>query len=171
MKQYSTYSYDPLIGAEIMSLMGLDPAKLDIPRIAAQVHTVIKYFADRPDRRTHILKVMMKPGEKLDNLWTYVQLQKEKTLQLAVLDPNDFEPDVASEIVSGHITIDKKNRIKDSIKQHQERERQKEQLRQERRTETIEKKQVKEALPKEKLDLYSQTLSALDAIDNKLSIY
>lgn len=165
----SPTQYDPLDGAEIMSLIGFDPGRLTIPRIAAQVQDIIKHFTKTPDYRMKILKVMMKSGDKLDNLWTYVQLQKEKEAQLSILRPDDFEQDVAAEIVSGHITLDKKQRIRDSIKQRRENAKQKEQDDIIHRREKREEKKVQEALPTEKLDLYSSALDELDVIDNQLS--
>jgi len=51
----------------------------------------------------------------MDLLWTYVELAKEKKAHLAKLDPVDFESDVAQEIVSGHITTEKVDRVKADI--------------------------------------------------------
>lgn len=170
MKQYSTYNYDPLEGAEVMTLMGLDPARLSIPRIAAQVREVVTFFAGKTDRRSQILKQMMKSGDKLDNLWTYVQLQKEKASKLETLNPEDFEPDVAAQIVSGHLTLDKKSRIREDIKNRKEAAKNKELNRQEKRQDTIQQKKVEEALPDNKLDFYSGILDELDSIDSQLGI-
>lgn len=171
MKTITPANFDPLEGAEIMTLMGLDPARMSIPRVAAQFEDILRHFAGSPDKRQTILKVMMKSGDKLDNLWTYVQLQKEKQAKLQNFNPEDFEPDVAKEIVSGHITIDKKQRIRESIKKRRETQKHKEQEQQARKQERKEEKAVTAATLDEKLDFYSSQLDELDALDNQLTNY
>lgn len=171
MNQISPTQYDPLDGAEIMSLMGLDPGRMAIPRVAAQFQDIVKHFSKSPDYRMKILKVMMKSGDKLDNLWTYVQLAKEKEAKLAVLHPDDFEQDVAQEIVDGHLTIKSKDKVRLDIKSRREQAKQKDLDANLQRLERRADKKVQEALSPEKLDLYENTLKELDNIDSQINLY
>lgn len=175
-KQFSFLNFDPIIGTDIMNLVGADATKLAVPSFFKRVSDIVAYFGSKPDYRYQILKLLSsKPllytefntkGDKVDSLWTYVQLQNEKAAKLKEFEPKDFGEDVAKEIVSGHLTIDKKKRINQDI------ENQKTLLEKRSVTAQNEQKEGKAmdgvmALPK--LTRYQQTLRELEILDKELS--
>jgi len=163
--------FDPIYNADVMSAMGIDPNHLQNAGIYGRVKDVLDYFQGRKNPRQEILKLIStKTGNPLDTVWTYVQLQKEKQARLAKLNPEDFEPDVAEEIVAGHITIAKKQRIRKDIQQRKEKLAQQKAQQQNQKLEQ-KKDNIIEGLSSEKLDIYSQVLDEIDSYDKELDFY
>lgn len=108
---------DPLIGTEIMELLGVPPYALDDPKQFKQVHEIVSYFQGRPDYRHRLLSLVQKrpKSDKLDTVWTWLQLQKEREDKIASLNPNLFAPDIAEEIVNGYLTKDAIKRVRENL--------------------------------------------------------
>lgn len=163
--------FDPIFNADIISAMGVDPNQLQNASIAGRVKTILDYYKGNPNARMEVLRVVSKrPGNPLETVWTYVQLQREKQAKLQTLDPQDFEPDVAQEIVSGHMTIAKKNRVLADIKARKESAARKQKQAAEKAEETKTKNMLN-SLSEQKLDQYEQVIKEIDSYDKELSLY
>jgi hypothetical protein len=164
-------NYDPIIGADIMSMLSVSGEKLDSPYTFGRVREITEYFSSKRDYKYEVLKVLsskIAQDDKLQALWSYVQLQKQKHAKLKDFDPNDFENDVVSELNTGYLTLEKKKRISDDIKRRKEIIIQKEQTQQEKNQEKKQQNLIGE-LSKDKLDLYSNTLDEIDQLDLALN--
>lgn len=116
MKHFNYSGINPLLLAELSELLSLEPNDIDNPRRFNQLKDIAEHYSDSPTLRRDVLRVLNgKSGDRMDLLWTYVELEKAKKVQLAKLDPVDFDPDVAEEIVSGHVTTEKVDRVKADI--------------------------------------------------------
>lgn len=168
-KQVNFTGLDPLKITEVMNLIGMETHYLAIPRYYNQLKDIVNYFAESPNLRYDILKVISnKQGNKFDVLWTYVELQKEKAAKVQVLDPEDFESNIAEEIVAGHVTKSNRSQLSEVIrKKKEELERKKE----EAKFQTSKDKAVEKIFDETKLDLYANTLRELEAIEQELSAY
>lgn len=164
--------FDPLIGTEIMDLVGADATKLSIPQVYKKISEIINYFGPQANYRLQILKVLdsrmarNSRGDNIDALWIYIQLQKEKEVKLKELDPKDFEEDIAKDIVKGHIPLEKKKRINTDIQKA------KELLEKRLRDSQFNVKQgeaMNEVMDASKIKKYENTLQEIDKIDSQLS--
>jgi hypothetical protein len=141
------FDFDPLVSADIMHALGVDASQLANAHFYTRIKEVVDYFKNSPNPRRDILRVVQKKsGNPLDLTWTYVQLQREKERQIAKLNPEDFEVDVAAEIVRGHITKDKRERVKKDIKE----------------------RMIDNIVGSTKLDVYSSALQEIDKLDKAL---
>lgn len=162
-------NFDPTIEASILQVLGLDPNSLSNGYIYNRAKDVVKYFSSKPNPRAEVLKLIArKNGNPLDVAWTYVQLQKEKEAMLSKLNPEDFEPDVAAEIVSKHITIEKKQRVREDIKK--QKELLKKQKAEQELTQANQEK-VHQIFSETKLDYYDEVFNEIDRFDKELSYY
>ena len=72
-------SNNPLEGAEIIDMVGVNPDNLAIPTNWNKMQNIIKFFNNVEDKHMVIRSVIgNKPNEnRLNILWEYVQLRKE----------------------------------------------------------------------------------------------
>jgi len=114
---FSSLSTSTEEGAEIMTLLGLAHYDLDNPRKFSMAKDITSYFNGKPDARSQILKILSKGmgQDKLDIIWTFVELQKEKERAIKELDPDHFEEDIVEQIKTGILTKDNIARIKKDI--------------------------------------------------------
>lgn len=104
---------DPVEGAEVMNLLGVSGDDLNIPGKYSKIKDVISYFKGRRDTRYMILKTISgKHGEKLDILWTWVQLQQEKEKRISKLNPTDFTEDIQKELEQKILTKENLDTVK-----------------------------------------------------------
>lgn len=144
--------------AAIIDALGVDETHLANAKVYGRVKAVVDYYLHRPNARMEVLQLVAKqPGKGLDTVWNYVQIQREKSYLLAQMLPEDFEPDVAAEIVAGHLTTQKKELI---------------------RVDIAKQKQLPPNPPAEglslspgKLELYDKLLNRLDSFDKELALY
>lgn len=161
-------SFDPLIGTEIIDLLGMSDYEVENPKKYQQLRDVVSHFQADDNRRYSILKILNgKHGDKLDVLWTYVQLQNEKTRKLQTLNTEDFEPDVAAELTKGYITKDKIKTVKDDIAAR------KKELQRKQAEESRFDKQVESTVGKalKDLEVTDDTLTEIELINNDLEYY
>ena len=161
--------YDPIIGADIMNITGVGGEKMDIAPISAKLHEIVEYFSGK-DYKSEVLRVMVTGGDKFENLWNYVQLKKQKDSKLKEFDLKDFEPDIAEDIINGHLPIVKKQRLKEDLEKRKKLLEQKERQQGEQQVDK-KKDDLIEQLSKNKIDLYSKTLEEVNDIDLQLNYY
>jgi len=102
--------------ADMMTLLGLAHYDLDNPRKFAMFQDVTKHFGSIPNWREKMLRILSKGyGDKLDNVWTYVELQNEKARAIQQLDPSQFAEDIEEQIKTGILTQENIKRIKKDI--------------------------------------------------------
>ena len=97
---------DPVEGPEIMNLLSIPTHSLEDPRSFNRIREVVEYFQGKPDRIQSILKIISaRPGDdKLDVVWTYIQLRKEMAKKIQELNPQDFTENIQEEIKQEYIT-------------------------------------------------------------------
>lgn len=160
--------FDPIIGSEIIELLGLADYEVNNPKKYQQLKDVVDYYATDDNRRFSILKLLAgKQGEKLDIVWTYVELQREKQAKVQSLNPQDFEKDVAEEITKGYVTKDNIKKVKDDIQKRKEelKKKQLEEERYERKVDSAMDKAFKD------LEVTNDTLTDIELINNELDFY
>lgn len=164
--------FDPLVGSEIMNLMGADASKLGIPQSYKRIQDIVQFFGGMKDYRYQILRVLDSRaarntrGDNMEALWMFVQLQREKEAAIKELNPQDFETDIAQDIVAGHIPLEKKQRISADIEKHKG-------LVQKREAERLatgkEALAMVDVLTIPKLTKYEKTLETIEQLDRELS--
>lgn len=160
------------IGTSIIHAMGLDPSHLSNANIYSKVKEVVQFFERASNPRMEVLKLLSrKNGDPLDIAWTYVQLKKEKQALINKLNPQDFEPDIAEEIVSGHLTIESKRRVRDDIAKQQTMLAKQKEAAEKSQQEHKESSLLENAMPPAKIDFYQDTLNELDRFDHELEYY
>lgn len=168
------YDFDIKLGATVMEVLGIDPGHLANARFYQQVKDIIDFYKPSKNPRGEMLGIMSrKNGKPLDILWTYVQLQKEKSKQLQKLTPDDFDKEIADELNQGYLTRKKQERIKASVearKLAREKKKQQNQDRADKTKETNQKKTLAELID-DKLDVYGETIAAIENIDKQLDFY
>jgi hypothetical protein len=84
MDEFSRLQVDPLEGTEIMEQLGTQTYDLMIPQKFNKLRDVIQFFQGKEDRRYIINQlVASKPiSNKLDHVWSYVQLRKDHNAAL-----------------------------------------------------------------------------------------
>ena len=77
---FTDLNVDPVVGAEIMNLLSFNIDDLHDNVKFSQLKDVVRFLAPYEDRKWHIMKLTAgKVGlEKLDNVWSWVKLQREK---------------------------------------------------------------------------------------------
>lgn len=113
---------------ELMNLIGMSPRELDIPSRFARFQEVVGYFNQFKNPRSKILNLVFKhpSADKLETLWGYVKLEKEKRDIIHSLDPDEFDAAIKSELERGLLTLDKQKRIRDDIARREVEEKDKE---------------------------------------------
>lgn len=152
---------------DIIFLLGLSEYDLDNNRKYNQLQEVADYFANDPNPRYQILKILNKKhnSDKLDSVWQYVSLKKERVEKLAKLDPKAFERDIEQELKQGLLShTSKKKIISDVDKRIKELEKQK-------RIEINEQKKINSATALLDITPIADTLNDINLIDKALNFY
>lgn len=162
---------DPIESAEIMELLSAYPIDMVTPGNMAKLQKVVTHFQGMKDKRYQILKLLNgKPTDnKMEVLYTFVQLQQAKKEKISQLDPQDFEPDIVEELAKGYLSKDKRNVLKQDLERSRK-EAAKLAKMEDRERQTYERSKGK-ALDKIKIDKIDDTLKDLDFIDNQLAKY
>ncbi|MDE2098522.1 MAG: hypothetical protein KGL39_14810 [Patescibacteria group bacterium] len=102
--------------AELMKLMGMGAAELDIPLRYSMFEEVSKYFSGS-DAKQKVLKILAKTNSKdgLEAVWRYVRLENEKKSVIESLDPQDFEDPISDELKEGVLTMERMKQIEDDM--------------------------------------------------------
>src|ERR1035441_5145459 len=102
---------------DIMNLLSMAPSELDNPKRFAQFEEVNKFFSGHKDTRSKILNVTLRypSRDKLDTIWSYVRLHREKEALVKKLVPGDFDDEVKKELEQGYLTLEKQKRIREDI--------------------------------------------------------
>jgi hypothetical protein len=116
----SSLGVDPIEGAEILDLIGVNYYDFENPKKLNQIQDVVNYFSGKKDKRYQILKVLSGKTvvNRLDTIWTFVELIKERENKIAALNQDDFEPDIQEELKNKYLTRDKIKIIKKDIDNH-----------------------------------------------------
>src|SRR6185369_12247985 len=101
-QDFNSLNLDPLLATEVIRLVGMRDYEINIPQRYNQLRDIVTFLQASSNPRAEVLKVLSKAsGDKLDSVWTYVELQKEKHSRLQKLDPRDFEPDIEEQLRKG----------------------------------------------------------------------
>lgn len=79
---FNDLGVNAIVGTEMLDLLGLHTQDLQIPQRFARFQAVIEYFKDLPEdtRRFLVTKATRgKPVNRIDHVFEYVNLLKEKT--------------------------------------------------------------------------------------------
>lgn len=79
MDTFSKLNVDPVEGAQIMRLAGINPDDLRDPRTFSKVRDIMGFFSGKSDSKFMISKLLTgKPGlNPIDHLWGYATLRQE----------------------------------------------------------------------------------------------
>lgn len=101
-------------GTDLMHLLGVSFIDLDNPARSRKFESVLRYFKDDSSARRQVLKIISRDNrdDKLDAVWTWVQLELERQEALKELDPQDFTDDVQSELKQGYLSQEKIEELK-----------------------------------------------------------
>lgn len=160
--------------SQIIELLSIAPYELDNPRRYTQLQDIATYFKGDPGMRSKLLQILSKAhGDKLDAVWTYVELHNEKARALQKLEPSQFAEDIEEQLKSGVLTQENISRIKKDIEIKK-----KDYSKEFQKAEALEQSnqdQVAQLLAKPKpLDILSETLKHLDKVESlnkELSFY
>ena len=108
---------DPIHGPEIMELLAIPTYALEDPHKFNRIREVVEYFQGNSDRRSQILSIISKRhgDDKLDVLWTWVQLRKEMVRKIHELDADRFTENIQREIEQDYLTKGSIDIIKSQI--------------------------------------------------------
>ena len=177
---FSDLNIAPGVGADIMQILGVSATDLNFPKKLQQVQDITNYFKTFKNYREKILDVVLtschhlgRPSEdKIDMVWSYVQLQLERQNKISSLDPNDFEPNVEQEIKNRYLTKENISRVKEDISKRIKQEKGIIEDMQEKKQKTqLEEKRVTQAVANlKKYNTITLTLEDVEKI-NKLLNY
>lgn len=82
---------DPVIGAEIFNIIGVDLDLLDSPQMLDKFKNILEFFAPQENRRAILSKVLSKRNDinPLDHISNYVNIRKQLDIKLADLDKKE----------------------------------------------------------------------------------
>jgi hypothetical protein len=71
---------DPILGTEIMSSLGISHDELSIPKNLNKFKEIYHFFKDYPNPTNKITRLAAsRPGvDRMDIVWTWVELQRQK---------------------------------------------------------------------------------------------
>ena len=99
---------DPIEGSEIMDLLSIDPSELEDPKRLYRIKEVTEFFQGNTETRWQILRLLSGvSGDRLDRVWTWVQVQSEYTRIIRSLNPEQFTEDIQQDLKNEFLT--KKN--------------------------------------------------------------
>lgn len=82
-ENFNDWGIDALTGTEIMRLTGITPTDFVDPVRYQRFRDVIQHLKGIPDKEFYITKITLgKNVDKLDHLWSYVELEKRKAFKL-----------------------------------------------------------------------------------------
>lgn len=112
MADFSSMGIDPIKGAEIVDMIGIEPHELDHPPTLRKITEIAQFFQDKPNRKSMIAKVLFgRRGESLDNIHRFVVLEKAKLEELAKIPQEMMTEDIIKEINSGYLTDESIDKI------------------------------------------------------------
>jgi hypothetical protein len=170
-QDFNSLNLDPLLATQIIRLLGMREYEINIPQRYNQLRDIVTYLQHSSNPRAEVLKVLSKSygGDRLDTVWTYIELQKEKDNKIKQLDPKDFEPDIEAELKQGILTKEKVKRVKSDI------EIRKQQLKKEQQEQAAHDKKVNQAVGKvfdeTKLAHVQDTIYDIEQLNKELDYY
>jgi len=107
MNNFTRLGIDPLVGAEIFEIVGIEAYQLDSPVHFKRVIDIVNYFKDVKNMRWQITKILDgKPtDDRIAVLWNWIQLQKEQEEIAKELKPDG----------DGYVTKEDLQKIKKEI--------------------------------------------------------
>lgn len=170
---YSSLGFDPIEGTEIMELLdlGLDDTKFH--KSYNKIRDIIKYFQGRDDKRKTILKILSsrRHDDKLDAVWTYVQLSNEREAVIGRMNPEDFAENVQEDLKNKYLTKENMKLIKEQVNDGIERARkEKEALEKDNKTfNALKTRKLNKAL--KNLESYQEDVSQLELVTDALKAF
>lgn len=163
---------------DILTIMGVAPNDLENPRRLQMIEEIVGFYKGNEGAKHDILKVLSKDRreDKLDAVWIYTRLKKEKQERIQKLRPEDFVEDIEAELKRGVLTKDNLKRIKKDIEPAVQKRKAILEARKEREArENYIQKQEQAALGKIKLpsnvDEITSNLEAIEGVQAELDAY
>lgn len=104
--------------ADLVYLLDVTDIDLNDPRRFRKVHDVLNFFKGDDAAKSRILKVLAKDRreDKLDAIWTWVQLEADRQAKIASLNPDDFTEDIQEELKQGFLSREKIQELQKQLK-------------------------------------------------------
>lgn len=80
LDKFSDLDVDVITGTQIMRVVDITPDELSDPYTFQKFRDVMKYLKDMPDKEYFISKATVGKEDKLSNLWSYVELHKQRDI-------------------------------------------------------------------------------------------
>lgn len=163
---------NPLDGAELMSIIGISADDLNIQGRAGKVQEISRYLETIKNPKYTVLKLVQgkNSADKLEVVWSWVQLQKERERHINQLNPQDFTPDIEEQLRQKYLSRDKMKDIKASAqKQLQEQQELRKRIKDEHKTTEAQRKAEEAIIKKvEKLNKAVESVNQLELVTDAL---
>ena len=168
---------DPIEGSQIMELLSIDPSELEDPKRLYRIKEVTEFFQGNKETRWQILKLLSGfSGDRLDRVWTWVQIQGEYTRIIRSLNPEQFTEDIQKDLKDEFLTKKNLQMLRGQamareaelrIQSHKIEAKRTE----DERVEEAEKKAVGEANDLSEIQEVKRNLEELEVLSNQMSQY
>lgn len=177
---FTNLGIDPIEGTQIVQALNIQPWEFENAIRFHKIKDIVQFFRGNENAQKMIHRLTMNSAgtDKIDFVWSWMQLEGEKQKALGELNPDDFDDTVQAEIKDGHITEEKLRRIEQDLEQREkEIARKEERLRDKRREHRKEQKDLAERevelekKQKEKTAKIKETMGKLRKIQQELNAY
>lgn len=113
---------DPIQGTELMDLLGVEYYDLESPAKFRKFDEISKHFRGKQNLKGQILKILQKrPFEdKMDAVWRYVQLEKERERIIERLPQDEFAENIQQELKNKYLTRDNLKLLRNQVDERME---------------------------------------------------
>ena len=168
---------DPIEGSEIMDLLSIDPSELEDPKRLYRIKEVVEFFQGNTEKRWQILKLLSGfSGDRLDRVWTWVQIQSEYTRIIRSLNPEQFTEDIQKDLKDEFLTKKNIQMLREQATEREAELRVQENTVKNKRSEgekieESEKKAVDESNDLGEIQEVKRNLEELEVLSNQMSQY
>lgn len=108
--------FDPIWGTEVMELLGVPAYSINDHKTLEKVKDIVGFFEHYSDRRAVMLDLIKDEREnKLDKVWTYTEIQKEKFNKLRQIPTEYLTQEMKEKIDRGEISNTEIKYLKETV--------------------------------------------------------
>lgn len=178
MAHSDTQGVDVVGLGDVFSLIDVEPNDFSSPSRSAKLQDISAYFSGKPNPSRDVLRILSKDrrSDKVDAVWLWVKLQKDKEAALQKLNPDDFTDDIAQELKNGFLSREKLQELRKQIASEKARAEKMKAMREQRREASAafqqkKREAVDRAFNEGHLERTDDVLAELEAIQRELQPY